>query len=289
MVRILEEIDVTRPQQLVLLSMAENARDDGTKCFPSVDLIAWKAGYKPRAVIDIMREMRKVGILEVVAEHRAQRATEYRIHLDNAPQKPTFDEWQAAHGRYKERGPYAAREPRETAPLPENETRETAPVQSDEGCSFTSPGVQSHVRGVQSDVFQTRENAPEPVIEPVIEPVNRPSHGLSREREKPKRSTQISENFTITDSLREWGERERFTMEQLQYQVPQFIDHHTSEGTTKKDWDAAFRTWMRNARQWNRLDPRPTVTQMPNGRASPVTSTALRRLEESRRQEGQAG
>lgn len=155
MVRVLEEIDVTRPQQLVLLSMAENARDDGSKCFPSVDLIAWKAGYKPRAVIDIMRDLRQMGVLEVVAEHRAQRATEYHIHLDRAPRKPSFDEWQAEHGRHKgvRRGAVSR--------------EETAEVQSGEGCNLTSGEVQSHVREVQSHVQNTRENAPEPVIEPV--------------------------------------------------------------------------------------------------------------------------
>lgn len=163
MVRVLEEIDVPRPQQLVLLSMAENARDDGSKCFPSVDLIAWKAGYKPRAVVDIIRELRRSGVLEVVEDANARRPTEYTIHLDKAPQKLAFDEWQEAHGRHTERTKREALLARENAPLNQSLARENAPVQNDEGCIFTSLGV-------QNDVLTrplARENAPEPVIEPV--------------------------------------------------------------------------------------------------------------------------
>jgi hypothetical protein len=145
MVRVLEECDLTRPQQAVLLAMAENARDDGTQCYPSVDLIAWKAGYKARNVVDIIRQLRTLGVLRVVASATAQRPTEYSIYLDRAPRKLTFEEWTEVHGRHGERGPYVDRE-----------TRENAPLNEGEGCNLTGLGVQSHV-------FETREIAPEPV------------------------------------------------------------------------------------------------------------------------------
>lgn len=32
---------------------------------------------------------------------------------------------------------------------------------------------------------------------------------------------------------------------------PQFIDHHRSKGSTMKDWDAALRTWLRNAKRFH--------------------------------------
>lgn len=32
----------------------------------------------------------------------------------------------------------------------------------------------------------------------------------------------------------------------------QFIDHHRARGTTMKDWDAALRTWIRNAKKFSR-------------------------------------
>ncbi len=158
--------------------MAENARDDGSHCFPSVDLIAWKAGYKPRNVVDIIRDLRDMQVLEVVNDATARRPTEYTIHLQNAPQKETFEEWQKANGRRARRVKPSlpgdspgvqSRVPRE---------RENAPLDEPRDANSRDLGVQSHVSGVQShdeNPPNARENAPEPVIEPDKEPVNRTS------------------------------------------------------------------------------------------------------------------
>lgn len=100
MVRVLKEAELSRPQQAVLVAMAENAWDDGTHCFPSVDLIAWKAGYKPRNVVDIIRQLKTMNILEEVEPAKGRRATKYVIHLDKAPRKQSFEEWQEASGRH---------------------------------------------------------------------------------------------------------------------------------------------------------------------------------------------
>lgn len=174
MVRVLEECELPRPQQGVLIAMAENASDEGTHCFPSVDKIAWKAGYKPRAVVDIMRELRKAGIIREVKPASGRRPAEYTIHLDQTPHKMPFEQWQALHGRHRsgaENAPVI-----EAVEVQSHESRdaENAPVQNDEGCNFTSLEVHSHVLGVQSRVSVARENAPEPVREPAIQPVREP-------------------------------------------------------------------------------------------------------------------
>jgi hypothetical protein len=140
MVRVMQEIEVTRPQQGILLAMADHASDDGSSCYPSIDRIAWKAGYKPRAVEAIIRELRKQGILEIVEEARAHRPTEYHIHLEKAPKKQEFEEWREENGKHKGRG------------------AKNAPVHSQ------VPGVQSHVQ-------KSCENAPEPRTEPSVEPL----------------------------------------------------------------------------------------------------------------------
>ena len=36
----------------------------------------------------------------------------------------------------------------------------------------------------------------------------------------------------------------------LTHEGPQFVDHHTAKGSTFKDWDAALRTWIRNAARY---------------------------------------
>ena len=47
-----------------------------------------------------------------------------------------------------------------------------------------------------------------------------------------------------------------------------FIDHHTAKGSLFRDWDSAFRTWLRNAADWNRA---PISQTRPRG-AYPVQS-----------------
>lgn len=47
-------------------------------------------------------------------------------------------------------------------------------------------------------------------------------------------------------------------------EVEQFRDYHTAKGSVFKDWNAAFRTWLRNAKKWQRPQP-----QRNTGRVEP--------------------
>lgn len=72
---------------------------------------------------------------------------------------------------------------------------------------------------------------------------------------KAKRATQIPRDFRVTDRLIEWGRKpdNSFTVEQMESQVSRFLDHWIAKGETRKDWEASFRTWMRNAKDWGHL------------------------------------
>lgn len=100
-VKIMEEVDLPRPQTAILLAMAENANDDGGQCFPSVDRIAWKAGYKPRQVSNIIRDLEKSKVVNKVAEATRHRPVEYKIMIENAPEKLSFDLWKKKFSRHK--------------------------------------------------------------------------------------------------------------------------------------------------------------------------------------------
>lgn len=46
----------------------------------------------------------------------------------------------------------------------------------------------------------------------------------------------------------------------IDLETEQFTDHHTARGSVFKDWDAAFRTWLRNAKRYNgNRKPLPTL------------------------------
>jgi hypothetical protein len=60
-----------------------------------------------------------------------------------------------------------------------------------------------------------------------------------------KRASQLPENFLPRDSHLKLA---RDLGISLDVELPKFTDYHRAKGSTMKDWDAALRTWIRNAR-----------------------------------------
>lgn len=62
----------------------------------------------------------------------------------------------------------------------------------------------------------------------------------------------------------EWhGDYARQNALNLGEQLEQFADYHKARGSTMKDWNAAFRTWLRNATQYRKTSP-PNKPGKPN-------------------------
>ncbi len=274
MVRVMEEIVVSRPQQAVLMAMAEHANDDGSRCFPSVDLIAWKAGYKPRNVADIIRELRKAGVIEEVAPATGTRPTEYALHLDRAPKKLTFEEWQKLNGRHRER--YVGVQNDESRGAI---SRESGVQSHEEGCILTGLGVQNDEIGVQSHEKTTRENAPRTVSRTVIEPSRTgvSSSAIAREGHDPVRLGQppptnflphpIFDEWVPDEKLREELAAAGFSDAEIDREVPGFRDYYLGKGTTQIDWRPVFRRWMRRSREF--AHTRASINSPPNLHVQP--------------------
>lgn len=64
---------------------------------------------------------------------------------------------------------------------------------------------------------------------------------------KRTRATAAPGSFTVTDVMREWAAREGVPPDRLDGETARFLDHHRSKGNTFKDWEAAWRNWMRKA------------------------------------------
>jgi hypothetical protein len=85
------EKDLMHNEQLVLLALADHAKDDGTKVFPSIAHVAWKVGYSERQVQRIMSDLRKKEALILVHENKNGRSTnEYEINLSVFSDKLPF-------------------------------------------------------------------------------------------------------------------------------------------------------------------------------------------------------
>jgi hypothetical protein len=81
------ELEISASEKLVLLAMADHARDDGTGCYPSVETLARKTSQTRRGVQKIMRKLEvNRGLIEPSKVSRGRRTTEYRIVLGNREQ-----------------------------------------------------------------------------------------------------------------------------------------------------------------------------------------------------------
>jgi hypothetical protein len=74
----------------------------------------------------------------------------------------------------------------------------------------------------------------------------------AREKPPPKRGCQLPENWVPSDRNISDAEAREFTGDQINEQADAFRDYHRARGTTFKDWDAAWRTWLGNARRFAR-------------------------------------
>jgi hypothetical protein len=62
-----------------------------------------------------------------------------------------------------------------------------------------------------------------------------------------KNATSIPDNYTPSASIQETFESKYGSVLSYEETVEAFTDFHLAKGSRFKDWDAAFRTWCRNA------------------------------------------
>lgn len=76
------------------------------------------------------------------------------------------------------------------------------------------------------------------------------SDGEGRAATKPtKNATSLPDTFKPSDKAQALAAELGVN---LRAEWPQFVDHHKARGSTMKDWDAALRTWIRNAHKFGR-------------------------------------
>lgn len=73
-----------------------------------------------------------------------------------------------------------------------------------------------------------------------------------------KRATQLPKDWAPSQSAIDYAQANGIDLE---HQVGQFKSHHQSKGSTFKNWDQAFRTWLGNSKQWSK--PAALVDEVP--------------------------
>lgn len=90
--------------------------------------------------------------------------------------------------------------------------------------------------------------------EQVADSVNRKTSGT------PKRATQLPDDFSPDDTAKNIAAELGVS---ISAELPKFRDYHAARGKPMKDWQAALRTWLRNAKAFARP---VTVTQQKDDR-----------------------
>lgn len=81
----------------------------------------------------------------------------------------------------------------------------------------------------------------------------KPSRTTKPKKDKPslgKRPTRLPANFAPIMSGKTAAVVAGWPPGRLEDEVEHFCDHHTAKGTLSHDWQASWRTWVRNSKRW---------------------------------------
>ena len=69
---------------------------------------------------------------------------------------------------------------------------------------------------------------------------------------KPTRGRQISDDFEVTAEMVSWAEANGLSHINLLKETDKFIDYNKGKGNVQKDWKATWRNWIRNADKYSK-------------------------------------
>ncbi len=201
-------------EMLLALALADHSSDDGTKVYPSIKALAEKTRQSERTVQYQLRRMQESGWLILVGTGNGGRSmtSEYRI-------SPLWIKGA------------------EIAPFEKGATDDIKGASdSAKGCNLTQERVQPIAPA--NNRQEPSKNHQETFIA-----------GAGAKKPKADHATALPADFmpneTAEAMARELGLN-------LGDQQAAFEDHHAAKGSKFVDWQAALRTWLRNAHQFSR-------------------------------------
>lgn len=215
--------------RLVLISIADMADDDGDNAFPSYPTIAERCG----------------GISIKTVQRSAQRLAELG---ELAIQ---------VHGGPAREGITNQRSNRYSFPAYKAHEKWSQSVLSSGG-----PGVEDRTSEAEDRTSEARRPdtamSAYPSLDPSLDPssssaserfdLEEPPRGPARKIKKVSQETEAPERFEVSLGLRGWfrdSKLAKLGVDPLR-ETEQWLDYHRAKGSRFKDWDASWRTWMRN-------------------------------------------
>lgn len=232
-IRVMSEVFRRYPngggEMLLALALADHASDDGTRIYPGVTALADKTRQSERTVQYQLRRMQESGWLILVGQGHGGRSmhAEYRI----------CPEWIKGA---------------EIAPIQKGASDdEKGANDSTKGCNLTQERVQP---------IAPANNRHRTINKPSMNRL--PAAAVATTKTKTSRACVLPENFEPNETCLAIADELGLS---VGAEKAAFADHHTANGSTFKDWQAAFRTWLRNAAKFARRDQRGLSSRTASG------------------------
>jgi hypothetical protein len=76
------------------------------------------------------------------------------------------------------------------------------------------------------------------------------NQGSEPEKKKPSRAVSLPDEWCPSEKNIADAEARGFTHEEINHEADRFRDYHLARGSSFKDWNAAWRTWLGNAKRY---------------------------------------
>ena len=211
-------------EMLLALALADHASDDGTRVFPSIKALAEKTRQSERSVQYQLRRMQESGWLILVNAGNGGRSMHSEYRI-------SIDWIKGA---------------------------EIAPFQK--GATDDEKGANDSTKGCNPQQKRVQPIAPANNRHRTI---NEPSGIVDADASQTKtaRAIALPDDFVPNETAEQLAGELGLV---LSHEQDAFEDHHKANGSTFKDWQAAFRTWLRNSAKFaqRQLSPgRPALAR----------------------------
>lgn len=230
-------------EMLLALALADHASDDGTRVFPSIKALAEKTRQSERSVQYQLRRMQDAGWLILVNAGNGGRS----MH----------SEYRISHAWIKGE---------EIAPF------QNGAIDDQKGANDDAKGCNPRQERVQP--VAPANNRHRTVNEPSVTVI-----GADAPKAQTKRATVLPNDFQPDQTAETLAQELDVNVDN---ELAAFCDHHAAKGTTFKDWQAGFRTWLRNASKFRqqRQGPAPRAPAAPKSFAQTDREEGMRRWEQ---------
>lgn len=230
-------------EMLLALALADHAHEDGRHIFPSVEHLAVKTRQSVRSVQYQLRRMQEAGWLILVNAGNGGRQLHSEYRISPA--------W--LNGA------------------------EIAPFKK--GALDDQKGANDDAKGCNPRQETVQPVAPVNNRHRTIKETSRTVIGADAPKATSTRATVLPIDFVPDDTAKRMAQDFGISLDD---ELAAFCDHHAAKGTTFKDWQAGFRTWLRNASKF-RQERQPAGQRgvaMPKSFAQQDLEAKQRRWEE---------